>query len=242
VRYLPDGSLDPTFGTGGLVTTDFGGIDRGFALVLQPDGKLVAAGFSGGDFALARYLPDGSLDPMFGTGGLVTTDFGGAAEAVALVLQPDGKLVAAGSCCEDFALARYGSQPVVNALVSFEPLRSTLRFTPDPTGCPRGFVGKFSFEARLTNTSESSLTDLVVVVTTLTNGNLLQNADGGPGGVGARLTVPQQDGFSDGVLSPKEFVDVAFVICLQERRPFQLFVEVFGVVEASTDAHARALP
>lgn len=97
-RYEADGSLDPGFGTGGLVTTDFGGDDFARALVLQDDGKLVAAGgsFDGSDFALARYEADGSLDPTFGTGGLVTTDFGGDDEAFALVLQEDGRLVAAG--------------------------------------------------------------------------------------------------------------------------------------------------
>jgi hypothetical protein len=79
-----------------------------------------------------------------------------------------------------------------------------------------------------------------VVVTTLTNGNLLQNADGEPGGVGARLTVPQRDGFIDGVLSSEEFVDVPFIICVTAREPFTFVVDVFGVVEASTDARARA--
>jgi hypothetical protein len=49
------GDLDPTFGAAGMVTTDFfGGFDSAAALVLQPDGKLVAAGRSDGDFALAR--------------------------------------------------------------------------------------------------------------------------------------------------------------------------------------------
>jgi len=117
-RYQPDGSLDPTFGTGGLVTTDLGGSDSINALVLQPDGRLVAAGYnsltsSHTNFALARYQPDGSLDPTFGTGGLVTTDLGGDDSIGALVLQPDGKLVAAGSTRDsstsssNFALARY---------------------------------------------------------------------------------------------------------------------------------------
>ncbi len=117
VRYLSDGSLDPTFGVGGKVTTDFGGFEAAAALVQQPDGKLVAAGLSTAgsapatDFALARYLPDGSLDPTFGVGGKVTTDFEGGG-ASALVLQPDGKLVAAGNSrltglVSDFALARY---------------------------------------------------------------------------------------------------------------------------------------
>jgi uncharacterized delta-60 repeat protein len=106
-RYLPDGSLDPTFGVGGKVTTDFGGqFDLALALVLQPDSKLVAAGlFGGGNFALARYLPDGSLDPTFGVGGTVISDFEG--ELLALALQPDGKLVAAGGSAGSFALARY---------------------------------------------------------------------------------------------------------------------------------------
>jgi uncharacterized delta-60 repeat protein len=102
VRYNPDGSLDPDFGTGGRVLTAFGaGYDMAHALVLQPDGKIVAAGHrAGSDFALARYLPDGQLDPAFGTGGKITTDFGGSDEvANALVLQPDGKLVTAGYRC-----------------------------------------------------------------------------------------------------------------------------------------------
>jgi hypothetical protein len=93
------------------------------------------------------------------------------------------------------------------------------------------FVGLFSFEARLTNVSERSLSKLVVAVTTLTNANLLQNADGGPGGVGARLTVPQQDDFTDGLLSPNEFVDVPFILCLTQRRPFTFVVDILGEEE-----------
>jgi len=118
-RYNANGSLDPTFGTGGKVTTDFAGNDdAAFALVLQPDGKLVAAGEAktsrNQDFALARYNANGSLDPTFGTGGKVTTDFNGDDDAAhGLVLQPDGKLVAAGvaktSRSGDFALARYNA-------------------------------------------------------------------------------------------------------------------------------------
>ena len=94
-------------------------------------------------------------------------------------------------------------------------------------------MSAFQFEARLTNSSEHFLSDLSrgPWITRLTNGNLLQNADGGPGGVGAQLTVPQQDGFTDGVLSPEEFVEVPFVICLTERRPFTFVVDVFGDVE-----------
>jgi uncharacterized delta-60 repeat protein len=118
-RYNRDGSLDTTFGTGGKVTTNFVSHDEATALVPQADGKLVAAGFatdsfgSQSDFVLARYNPDGSLDTTFGTGGKVITDFGSNAdEAQALVVQADGKLVAAGSLATDtydFALARYNA-------------------------------------------------------------------------------------------------------------------------------------
>ncbi len=118
---MPDGSLDPTFSTDGKVTTDFaGGFDEAFAVALQPDGKIVAAGgavvgSSPFDFALTRYNPDGSLDPTFGTDGKATTDFGGTDEALAMALQPDGKIVAAGQAftgsspdfAVDFAVARY---------------------------------------------------------------------------------------------------------------------------------------
>jgi uncharacterized delta-60 repeat protein len=121
-RYKQDGSLDTDFGSGGRLTTDFGLHDAATAVGLQPDGKVVAAGFSGnafsftvGDFALARYNADGSLDTTFGNGGKVTTDFFGKLDAaVSLIVQPDGKSVAVGYALRsdglpDFALARYNA-------------------------------------------------------------------------------------------------------------------------------------
>lgn len=111
------GDLDPSFGTDGKIVSDFGpGSNSASALVIQPDGRVVAAGSTGsGDFGLARYLLDGSNDLTFGTAGKVTTDLGGAFDqAFALALQPDAKIVAAGSsepggsCCQ-FALTRYNS-------------------------------------------------------------------------------------------------------------------------------------
>jgi uncharacterized delta-60 repeat protein len=115
-RFLPDGTLDQTFGGGdGLVSTDFGGTDSAYALALQKDGTIVLAGETAlsadYDFALARYLRDGSLDPSFGSGGLVTTDFGGSEYAAAVAIQSDGRIVAAGETFSAgqaiFALARY---------------------------------------------------------------------------------------------------------------------------------------
>src|SRR5437667_3009460 len=74
------GDLDPSFGTGGRVLTDFGGGDGARALALQADGRIVVAGSSGaGGFGLAsseaRREANGSLDPSFGSGGRVPTDF-----------------------------------------------------------------------------------------------------------------------------------------------------------------------
>jgi uncharacterized delta-60 repeat protein len=102
------GDLDPGFGSDGRVTTDFGGSEGAQAVALQADGKIVAVGSGAGDFALARYNPDGSLDSGFGSGGRVTTDFGGFDAASAVVIEAAGKIVAAGrGGSGDLALARY---------------------------------------------------------------------------------------------------------------------------------------
>src|SRR5262249_796718 len=75
-RHDTAGNLDPTFGQGGLVTASHPGDDYGWALALQPDGKIVMAGRSGDynigtsyDISVARFQNDGSLDSSFGTGG-----------------------------------------------------------------------------------------------------------------------------------------------------------------------------
>jgi uncharacterized delta-60 repeat protein len=116
-RYKTDGTLDAGFGTGGIVTTAFGGFfNQANALVVQDNGKLVAAGQNFGetsDFAVARYRANGTLDAGFGLGGKVTTGFPGGATAAGLVVQADGRLVAAGTADpgtgtgRDFALVRY---------------------------------------------------------------------------------------------------------------------------------------
>jgi uncharacterized delta-60 repeat protein len=107
-RYERDGSLDPTFGSGGTVLTSFGmPLSAAADVVVQPDGKIVAVGIAGLDFAVARYNADGALDSTFGTGGLVTTDFGGFDQANAVALQPDGKIVVAGPLQGAIGVARY---------------------------------------------------------------------------------------------------------------------------------------
>jgi uncharacterized delta-60 repeat protein len=118
-RYTGNGTPDPTFGTGGKITTDFfGSTDSANAVVIQSDGKIISAGFAAIpfvsiDFALARYTNGGALDTSFGTGGRVTTAFGQRAFANGAAIQSDGKIVAAGvadaTFYTDFALARYGA-------------------------------------------------------------------------------------------------------------------------------------
>jgi uncharacterized delta-60 repeat protein len=105
-RFNTNGSLDTTFGDSGRVITDFNAnaVNEGaFAAVMQPDGKIIAAGyvsrFSPGEgyFALARYNPDGSLDATFGSGGMVLSAvFQHINEARAVTVGPDGQIFAVG--------------------------------------------------------------------------------------------------------------------------------------------------
>jgi uncharacterized delta-60 repeat protein len=102
-RYNSDGSLDASFGTNGIVTTDFGVAEVGTAAALQGDGKIVVAGYSwnidtyGTVFAVARYNADGTLDSSFGSAGKVTVTIGGGDFPWALAVQKDGKILVAGS-------------------------------------------------------------------------------------------------------------------------------------------------
>lgn len=119
VRYQPDGSLDTTFGHGGKVTTALGVPLSAISafLVRQPDGKLVAFSMVGGaNFVVVRYKTDGTLDTAFGRRGVALTPLrgplGGLLNPSALVLQPDGKLVAAAGTSSagasgGFVLVRY---------------------------------------------------------------------------------------------------------------------------------------
>lgn len=76
IRYNPDGSLDSTFGTNGIVTTSFNPTtyDRGGCIAIQPDWKILVGGSSNGRAAIMRYNTDGSLDGTFGNGGKVVTN------------------------------------------------------------------------------------------------------------------------------------------------------------------------
>jgi uncharacterized delta-60 repeat protein len=100
-RFTSSGEPDPSFGQGGQVTVD--SLIGGSAVLVQPDGKMVAAGSlgfaAGARAALVRYTAEGKLDSSFGSGGEVTTDWAGY--IASLALEPNGKLVAGGSVIAD---------------------------------------------------------------------------------------------------------------------------------------------
>ena len=116
------GELDASFGTGGKVTTAIGttlsgsNIAEAMSVVMDSNGKIVVAGYayfgSNVDFALARYLSNGTLDTSFGTGGIVTTPVGTASDtAQSIAIDSSGKIVVAGYVLNglvyDIAVVRY---------------------------------------------------------------------------------------------------------------------------------------
>src|SRR5439155_701437 len=126
IRYKSGGTLDSTFGSGGIVTTPVGSLDAdAAALAVQTDGKIVAAGLAGSfasqiwDVALLRYNTDGTLDLPFGgtNTGMVITDIGSSSNyANAVAIQGDGKIVVVGNAfvnsfagTSDIAVLRYNT-------------------------------------------------------------------------------------------------------------------------------------
>ena len=121
-RYLSNGTLDTTFSGDGMVNIGFGAgkNDTATDLVIQSDGKIVVAGYTGnvavanGNFAISRLNTNGSLDTTFSGDGKLTTNFGGDDLALGVSLQADGKIVAVGEKFDlatnisSVAVARYG--------------------------------------------------------------------------------------------------------------------------------------
>ena len=102
-RYKTDGSIDTTFGNGGRVITQITSNDVGDTVAVQPDGKILVGGRANtpstvdSSFALLRYNPNGTLDPTFGSGGIVFTNIGESLDGItAIALQTDGKIVVSG--------------------------------------------------------------------------------------------------------------------------------------------------
>ena len=121
IRFTQDGTLDPSFGKGGIVLTSLSeGDDEAEAMAIQPDGKILLTGYSNTKIATLRYNTDGRLDRSFGKDGIVTTSIrSGEDEAEDIYLQSDGKIVVAGlsdnGLNNDFALIRYNPNGSLDA-------------------------------------------------------------------------------------------------------------------------------
>ena len=116
LAFNADGSPDMSFGGDGMDEPPYPtGRITGRSVLIQPDGKILFTGSSGngyGDFALCRYMPDGTLDPDFGIDGMVSTNIDVGDDGYALALDGIGSVVVAGSSngigvMYDFAVARY---------------------------------------------------------------------------------------------------------------------------------------
>ncbi len=124
-RYRPNGMLDPGFANGGTALTWFGRrFQSAVAVAITPGGRIVVAGSASNGItsrsAVARYLPDGRLDRSFGGDGRVTTDVSPSAEQfTGVVVQPDGRVVAAGwaevSLVPVFDAVRYTTAGLLDA-------------------------------------------------------------------------------------------------------------------------------
>ena len=118
-RFLPNGTLDRTFADKGIALTPMGdaGPDYAADVAIDTEGRIVVAGISdapdlgSSGFALARYLPDGKLDPAFSGDGRVQTELPGVvnSDAYAVALDSKGRIVLAGSGDDQLAVARYTS-------------------------------------------------------------------------------------------------------------------------------------
>ena len=130
-RYNTNGTLDTTFGSDGRVAIDGASAFASIAgMALQTDGKIVVADGSEQDFSLVRFTSTGVLDTTFGSGGFVSTTFNGGAlstndNSVAVAVQPDGKILAAGSATYSTASQSYASRMAVARYTSTGALDST---------------------------------------------------------------------------------------------------------------------
>jgi uncharacterized delta-60 repeat protein len=143
-RFNSNGSLDGSFGSGGVAKTLTGQLADGYGLAIQSDGKIIATGSadaqgSGGltpRVAVARFNTNGTADTSFGTGGTRIFDFGAYSVATAVALQKDGKIVIGGSQAP-------GLQ-VPNALLA----RLTTTGAPDPSfGSGGAFAHQYAIGA-----------------------------------------------------------------------------------------------
>jgi len=152
-RYTPLGGLDPSFGAGGVVTTAVTTSTSEARAVAFWEDQILVAGYgrkgSTNDFVVARYdAADGSLDPGFGSGGIVVTDFGSEDYAHDIAVDGDGEFVLAGENHEyRIALARYLADGELDA--SFAQKGGRVNTTIAPQGGDSGFAVGIQEDGRI---------------------------------------------------------------------------------------------
>jgi uncharacterized delta-60 repeat protein len=122
-RWTSSFARDTSFSGDGIATASLTANDEGKAVALQPDGKVVQVGKAGNAFGVARFNADGTLDTSFDGDGLAIASFGQVfAEANAVAIQPDGKIVAAGDISGRFAIARFTAAGALDVTFSGDGL------------------------------------------------------------------------------------------------------------------------
>lgn len=217
-RYNIDGSLDSTFGSGGIVTTDIGGFSMAFGVALQPDGKIVVGGrggpISGANFTVVRYNTDGSLDATFGGSGVVTTQIGFFSSFIAdVVVQADGKIVVVGDATVPGApvvtfvstLARYNPDGSLDTTFDGDGISQAIPagFETSPLALPGGIALQMNQKIVVAQTCVVGVTQKICVSRYNSDGSLDNtfdgdgvveaNIDSSTGGLGQAVSI-QPDG------------------------------------------------
>ena len=230
-RLDSSGSLDGTWGTGGIASTNLtgGGLERHGDLVLLPDGRSLVGGAFLGDLALTRLETDGSIDLTFGGNGSVVTDVGATATLAALAVRPDGSIVSVGSADGEIVITQHFGTGVpdpswgVNGLVVTSAGTSADDIARDVLVEPDGKVAVLGQDGDTGSLDETFWivaryeTDGTLDATWGTGGVTTTSVPGPPASSNARALVRQNDGkflavgesLPDPVMNPN--VDVASV-------------------------------
>ena len=165
IRYKTDGTLDNTFGTGGIVNIDFyGNEDEAECLTILPDNKILVGGIAtlttNHKFAMVRLLPDGSLDHTFGSEGKIWTAMQDSSDFVnSIAVQPDNKIILAGASTGIYyqrAMARY--LPFATELNEISGRLSEIILLPNPAKGMLYLHGEAMQVRRITATNAAGIT------------------------------------------------------------------------------------